>query len=539
MRKEWDTIVVGAGIGGLTAAAKLVREGQRVLVLDRNPHPGGTAYVYRRKGFAFPMGPLGFSHPERIKSILSDLGEDEPLHLFRVHYRIKAFNLDLPLSLPSSQMVRELSAFFPSDAQGVARFFQDIERTLSVYPFPDPAVNRSLSAAEYLHGIIKDWRLRRVLGSLGTQEPYSNLSLLAAQWNLMINEGIWYPETGMGTLCEKLERAVTGHPTNDQPVLVDRKSPGSGEIALDKEIAGIRVSKGRALGVTLRDGTQIDSAAVISNADYKTTFLTLLDPNEVTPKWHRAVRQSRQTGSVLQVCLGVDSSRADLSCFRDAARLIYRRDHTDLEKKEEIDWSATEVDPETLCRRELEVSLWSKDDKTLAPEGKDVIVIRAEADYSHFARYKLGWRKRSPAYLGYKTRLGRAFVREAEHLIPGLENSVLVMDVATPLTFEDQGGRSGGAVAGWSWDYQDFRDSSPRELVRTPIRGLYMANYQAYSALFLGGIPTAMESGKRAAEAVLTHADPTEEILIPGADLLSLNPPSKIIKNLVGPDSQA
>jgi flavin-dependent dehydrogenase len=46
-----------------------------------------------------------------------------------------------------------------------------------------------------------------------------------------------------------------------------------------------------------------------------------------------------------------------------------------------------------------------------------------------------------------------------------------------------------------------------------------MAGYQAYSALFLGGIPTAMESGKRAAEAVLTHADPTEEILIPGADL--------------------
>ena len=218
--------------------------------------------------------------------------------------------------------------------------------------------------------------------------------------------------------------------------------------------------------------------------------------------------------------MGVDSSRVDLSCFRDAARLIYRRDHRDLEKKEEIDWSVAEVDPETLCRRELEVSLWSKDDKSLAPEGKDVIVIRAEADYSHFARYKLGWRKRSPAYLEYKTRLGRAFVREAEHLIPGLENSVLVMDVATPLTFEDQGGRSGGAVAGWSWDYHDFQDATPRELIRTPIKNLYMAGYQAFSALFMGGIPTAMESGKRAAEAVLTNADPTEEILIPGADLL-------------------
>jgi len=90
------------------------------------------------------------------------------------------------------------------------------------------------------------------------------------------------------------------------------------------------------------------------------------------------------------------------------------------------------------------------------------------------------------------------------------------MDVATPLTFEDQGGRSGGAVAGWSWNYEDFQDETPKELIRTPIKGLFMAGYQAFSALFMGGIPTAMESGKRAAQAVLDGADPIEEILIPG-----------------------
>jgi phytoene dehydrogenase-like protein len=91
----------------------------------------------------------------------------------------------------------------------------------------------------------------------------------------------------------------------------------------------------------------------------------------------------------------------------------------------------------------------------------------------------------------------------------------LVTDVATPLTFEDQGGRSGGAVAGWSWDYEDFRDEKPKELILTPIKGLYMAGYQAFSALFMGGVPTAMESGKRAAKAVLQGASPTEQIQIP------------------------
>jgi len=503
VRKEWDTIVVGAGVGGLTAAAKLVKEGMRVLVLDRNPHPGGTAYVYRRKGFSFPMGPLGFSHPERIKSILNDLAIENPLHLIRVHYRIKAFNLEVPISMTSSHLVKELATLFPSDAEGVIRFFQDVEKNLSADPVSHPEDKHSSSADEYLHRLIEDWRLRRILGSLGTQEPYSNFPLLAAQWNLMTREGIWYPLGGMGSFCDRLARTVTG------------QKEGGGEIRLGVEVAKVKVEHGGVTGVRLKSGEELSSLSVISNADYKTTFLTLLDPEVVPPAWHRAVSLGKQTGSVLQVCLGIDSSRADLSCFREAARIIYRRD-SDFGTKSTLNWNTSEVDPETLAGGELEISLWSKDDGSLAPEGKNVIVIRTEADYSHFAGYKLGWRQRTPGYNEYKTRLATSLIREAEKLIPGLQDAIVVTDVATPLTFEDQGGRTGGAVAGWSWDFQDSHDSNPRELIRTPVRGLYMAGYQAYSALFLGGIPTAMESGKRAAEAVLTHADPTEEILIPG-----------------------
>ena len=516
MGNKWDTIIIGAGLGGLTAAAKLVGAGRRVLVLERNPHPGGTAYIYNRKGFFFPMGPLGFSHPGLVRSILKDLEVGDGLSLRRVHYRIRAFDCDVPLSLPPAEMVKELAERFPSDGQAVERFFQEMSAILSFSYHRDSDTDVSApsdlyrsSASEYLTRRIRDGRLRRILGSIGTREPYSGLPLLAAMWHLMTEEGIWYPESGLRVFSERLVRVLARQSD------VEKASDDSGTIRLGTEVTHIRVENGKVVGVTLRDGSKIDSPSVISNADYETTFLTLLDRREIPPLWYRAVSRARQTGSVLQVCLGVDESKADLSSFHEASRLIYRsREGTP--PTGGVDWNAAEVDPGALAKEELEVSLWSKEDASLAPEGKAVVVIRTEAEYSHFVRHRLGWRKRAPGYEAYKTRLGHALVKEAENLIPRLGDSIQVMDVATPLTFEDQGGRSKGAVAGWSWDYEDFRDEKPKELIRTPIKGLYMAGYQAFSALFMGGIPTAMESGKRAAKAALDGVDPIEEVLIPG-----------------------
>jgi len=516
MANEWDTVIIGAGLAGLTAAAKLAGAGRRVLVLDRNPHPGGTAYAYNRRGFFFPMGPLGFSHPGLVRSILRDLKVEDGPSLHRVHYRIKAFECDVPLTLPPTGMVRVLSEIFPSDAQAVEHFFQEMKAILSPSSHLNSktdgsalvALNRG-SASDYLTRRIRDWRLRRILGNIGTREPYSGLPLLAAMWNLMTEEGIWYPESGLRSFSERLVGMVLGKSHSE------KVSEMRGEIKLGTDVTKIRVENGNVKGVTLRDGSKINSSSVISNADYKTTFLSLLDREEIPSQWYRAVHQARQTGSILQVCLGVDKGEADLSSFQEASRLIYRSREA-AQATEGIDWNAVEIDPVSLAKEELEVTLWSKEDELLAPEGKSVVVIRTEAEYPHFARFRLGWRKRIPGYEAYKTRLGRALVKEAENLIPGLEGSIQVMDVATPLTFEDQGGRSGGAVAGWSWNYEDFQDEKPKELIRTPIRGLYMAGYQAFSALFAGGIPTAMEGGKRAAQAVLEASDPTEEIPIPG-----------------------
>ena len=327
------------------------------------------------------------------------------LKLLQIQYRIKAFDLDIPLSLPFPRMIEELSRLFPSEGKAVKQFFKDMEEIVSAMKFPGIDPNRSIlekaseqSALEYLSSLVKDWRLRRVLGSIGTHEPYSSLPLLAAMWNLMAKEGIWYPMGGMRSLCERLVHAVIGR---------QEDHPGVGEIRLGTEVKEIRVEKGRALGVIIKDGMRIDSEAIISNADYKTTFIKLIDSKTIPDEWNQAVVNAKQTRSNLQVCLGVDASRVDLPSFNEADRLIYKRSQGDF--AEEMDWNADEIHPEALASQELEVSLLSKNDKTLCPEGTEVIVIRTEADHSHFTKFRPAWGKRAPRVPGLQNPIGQGF----------------------------------------------------------------------------------------------------------------------------------
>jgi phytoene dehydrogenase-like protein len=150
--------------------------------------------------------------------------------------------------------------------------------------------------------------------------------------------------------------------------------------------------------VRLVSGEVLEAPVVVSNGDFKTTFLRLLDRREIPEALYREVAAARQTGSNLQVSLGLKADNVDLSAFDQGSRIIYQGER----EESPPDWSAPKIDPSDLAAGQMELCLWSADDPVLAPAGKVVLVIRADADHGHFARFRPAW---SRARAGYRDKL--------------------------------------------------------------------------------------------------------------------------------------
>jgi len=482
----YDVAVIGAGLGGLMAAAKLARAGKRVVVFEKKALPGGTSYIFRRGGYAFPMGPLSFSFPGRVRALLAEAGVAEPLDLRRSSFEVRAPGLDVVISRPLDELEAGLARLYPGEAAGLARFFSALRTAIAaaagadLLP-PDFAASGSFvesglartPAAAVLDPLISSAALKNLLGSMGSEPPRMSLLNLALMWNIMSEEGIWSPDRGVHVLADLLR---------------ERFLLAGGELRQGTAVRRIVIEAGRAAGVVTAAGDVVDAGLVVSNADYKTTFLGLVDPADSAGLDLDRLRAAPYTESELCVYLGLRSGEADLSAMR-ADHLFYR-----------YEAGSGESGLEDFDRREIEICLWSRKVPGLAPPGRDALVLRAGFPYEHFASWRLAEKSRREGYAEYKKRLASDLVRTAERVLPGLSGAVEVMEAATPLTYRDWGGRFAGSIAGWGWEAGTSAGLPGRVLVRTPVPGLLVAGAYATTELVYGGVPTALFTGSLAAD---------------------------------------
>jgi len=498
-----DVIIIGAGVGGLTAAAYLARAGRKVIVIEQDNHVGGTAHVFKRDGFTFPTGPQSITMPGYIANSLCELGVERRLSFTRDHFQVLRGSMDIMISQPLDHVAEQLLENFPEERKGIHFVIKILEEVITALDVLKPydlieqapgcitdinacaVLERwgSVPSRDIFDQHLKARSLKDLLGSQGTSETEMSVVLLAQMWRFMSRVGIWYVKGGIDTVSVLLAQRVRFF---------------RGEIRFGNRVERILVQDGAVTGVELAGGTIIKAPFVISDADYLETMIELLPPDAIPINEREKVSGMHLTSSAFTVFLGVKRELVDISAFRG--------DHLFVKLKEgmPVPWEMKKSVPEDFLQDEIWLSWWSRHDQVLAPPGCEALIIKVRAPFEFFAPFSGGGRGRhQEQYYSLKEELADALVAAAENILPGLSNAVVVREVATPLTYKYWGHRSEGSLAGWSWSSVEQPKPWARSLVATKVPGLLMVGLQSFTRLFYGGMGTSMYSGEYVSDIVL------------------------------------
>jgi all-trans-retinol 13,14-reductase len=468
---EYDVIIVGSGIGGLTCGALLSKRGYKVLVLEQHSQVGGYCSSFKRNGFTFNTGVedvSGLWEKGPITYFLQKVGlKKEDLfvrnttkYIFKGN-EISVHNLE--------EFIEVLSNMFPDEKEHITAFFDEAQmaytecyKDAETYGVPLPAElivkvfgDKALLNYPREHPHFYDWMsnsfkhkldeffknedlktlLYALLGYVGTTpEKTPAGSALTACVSYYLYGG-YFPKGGAQKFADSLKKVI---------------EINGGKVLANSKVEKILVEDGNAHGVKVGDRKFI-SPVVVSNVNARTTFLDLVGENNLDKNFLDYIKGLKMSSSSFMTFLGVDM---DLSNY---STLIKNLDE------------------------DYEVVINSNADPTLAKKGMASVTILTGANYYDFPE------QGTEEYLNKKKVMSEALIKKAEDVIPNLGKHIVVEDAATPKTFESYTSMPEGALYAF-----DQSIGTKRPYFKTPIKGLYLSSASTFPG---GGIEAVVISG--------------------------------------------
>ncbi len=483
-------VVIGAGIGGLSAAIRLAAAGRKVLLVEQNAHIGGKMGESRQAGFRWDTGPSVITMRKVLEDLFAVAGKrmEDYLHLEAIDPLTRYFFsdglcLDVTRDLP--RMLEQIHQLDPGDVEGYLRFLAYVARlhriTGPVFIYDQPPTLRSLrrvppwevpsvdglrSMHRAISSFVRSPHLRQMLARFATYvgaSPYQAPATLNVIAHVELNEGVWYPRGGVyriAVACAQLAREL------------------GVEIQTDCRVEAIETKMDRVTSVHLANGTLLPATAVVANVDVSTVYEKLLPPQAHIRRRLAQLKRQNPSCSGFILLLGVEGEHPQLAHHNVFFSSQYRQEFG-------------EIFVEGVPPRQptIYLAITSRSTPQDAPLGCEnwFVLVNAPPLGDHW-----DWRAQAESY-------GNLVLERLAACGFDVRHKIRTKIIYTPHDLERLSGASQGALYGASSNSRlaAFRRPHNRS---SEVRGLYFAGGTAHPG---GGVPLAILSGKVASQLLI------------------------------------
>lgn len=413
---RYDVIIIGAGLGGLTAGAKLAKEGKRVFLIEQHDRPGGCATTFKRKDFTMEVGLHemdGLDRDDMKTKVFTDLGVFDEVEFLKVpefyHFIQGEYGFTMPHD--PQQAIVKLRADFPDEEEGIRAYFEKLMSKPKKMLEDDHV---EISVGEFLDSIIRNDRLKLILlGNLGYfhDDPYTlSLSYYTMAQGSYFRGGGNFIRGGSQKLSDYLAKYIVKN---------------GGKVLLKHLVKDILIEDDKAVGVRyVKKSTPelfIEDYAgdIIANNAIPTVAHEML-PEAFGKKLTEQVESLQIGASLLTLYLGFKKSLKDIGSQYYSYFLYDEsvKSQADILKNNRGDFenrSFTFVD-------------YSQLDSDLAPPSKSVGAVCC-------IDYQDDWENLSgEEYRKRKEEVAQIFIDKLDKMIPGLKEQIEYYEIGTAKT---------------------------------------------------------------------------------------------------------
>jgi len=476
---QYDAIIIGSGLGGLSCAAAFARQGFKPIVFEQHDKPGGYATAFSRPGgFVFDVSLHSTTVGDRngVYNLIYGFPEITEVEFLPHPNLYRAIYPDYDIRVPQKDpkaYVALLVAQFPEEQAGIEGLFEDmgglakdigrlvqargqVDMSRFTIDFPFLSKFNDKTWGEMVDGRIRNPRLKAIVSG---QWGYYGLppSKLASFYYALPNLGYltyggYYTKGRSQDISNALAKYIAEH---------------GGKVVLNTKVKKILVQDHAAVGVATADGAEYKGRVVVSNSNAFDTFRTMLDEKQALAEYEAAWQQYSVSLSCFQIFLGLKED------------IVGRLGIPDSEIFVETSYNP-EAAYEGALKADVEnggvgVTLYDNIYKGYSPQGKNTLNIMTLQGYAPWERFEKDYfAGKKEEYRKEKERMANILIQKAEKiLLPGLSRAIEVMEIGTPLTNLRYTGNYRGAIYGW--DQTVGNSGSRRVGHKTPIRNLYLA----------------------------------------------------------------